>query len=387
MLIFTIKIIFYKIICPFWYGFFCFFCKINLRQVLFIETRNNHVSNNFAQFIKWIKNEDYFLIKIIYKGLEKSSYFKCLLWQLSMLKAAATAKYIFIYESVPAFSAIHLRKETVLVQTWHGCGAFKRFGYSCIDSIFGFSKEELKIFPQYKNYSYITVSSAAVIPAFQEAMNLFAQPEKFLLGVSRTDVYFDKKFIETAARKIHQKVPQIRERKIILYAPTYRGHTKKAEAPQMPDFELFRQKGLDKHYVVLIKQHFVISGRPRIKPQFSSFVYDVTEELSIDELLCVSDICVSDYSSLIFEYSLFERPMIFYAYDLDEYYDWRGFFDDYRTFLPGPIAYTAEELTDYIGSQGTWFDKKKAEAFKKKYMSACDGQATQRLCNVIFNLD
>ena len=107
--------------------------------------------------------------------------------------------------------------------------------------------------------------------------------------------------------------------------------------------------------------------------------------MSIEELLFVADICISDYSSLVFEYSLFEKPMIFFAFDLDNYYDWRGFYYDYKEFVPGPIYTTTEEMIDYIKHIDTKFDKQKVKQFRDKFMSACDGHATERIMKLVFD--
>jgi len=112
---------------------------------------------------------------------------------------------------------------------------------------------------------------------------------------------------------------------------------------------------------------------------------DITKDLDIEQLLCVSDICISDYSSLIFEYSLFERPMIFYAYDLDNYFDWRGFYYNYDELTPGPIVTSTEEIIDYIQNLDTRFDKAEVHAFREKFMSACDGHATDRIVELVHN--
>lgn len=106
--------------------------------------------------------------------------------------------------------------------------------------------------------------------------------------------------------------------------------------------------------------------------------------MTIEDLLCVSDICISDYSSLVFEYSLFERPMLFFAYDLDEYFDWRGFYYDYNELTPGPVCKTNDEMIDYISHLDERFDKQKVIDFKEKFMRSCDGHATDRILHMVF---
>ena len=103
----------------------------------------------------------------------------------------------------------------------------------------------------------------------------------------------------------------------------------------------------------------------------------------IEELLCVSDLCISDYSSLVFEYSLFERPMLFFAYDFEEYGEWRGFYYDYHELTPGPVVHTTQEIVDYVLHLKERFDRKQVADFKEKFMSACDGHATERLLEMI----
>ena len=105
--------------------------------------------------------------------------------------------------------------------------------------------------------------------------------------------------------------------------------------------------------------------------------------MQIDDLLCVSDICISDYSSLVFEYSLFERPMIFFAYDKAEYDDWRGFYYDYDEMTPGPICTENEEMIDYIQNLDTRFNKQEIADFHYKFMRSCDGHATERILEMV----
>ena len=97
------------------------------------------------------------------------------------------------------------------------------------------------------------------------------------------------------------------------------------------------------------------TGGPK---ECQSFAYDVSDAFVIEELLCVSDLCISDYSSLVFEYSLFERPMLFFAYDFEEYGEWRGFYYDYHELTPGPVVHTTQEIVDYVLHLKERFDRK-----------------------------
>lgn len=153
-------------------------------------------------------------------------------------------------------------------------------------------------------------------------------------------------------------MPQAKGKKVILYAPTFRGRVAKAKTPNQLDIAAFGD-ALGKDYILLFKLHPFVKKRTAIPEGYEDFAFDLTDDMSIEELLFVADICISDYSSLVFEYSLFEKPMIFFAFDLDNYYDWRGFYYDYKDFVPGPIHTTTEEMIEYIQHVDERFDKKR----------------------------
>ena len=123
---------------------------------------------------------------------------------------------------------------------------------------------------------------------------------------------------------------------------------------------------------------------PPIPADCRDFAFDVTRELPINELLCSADAVISDYSSLVFEYSLFGRPMVFFAYDQDEYADWRGFYYDYDALTPGPVCTTAEGVVSALKAAAEDFDSSEVDAFRERFMSACDGHATDRIIEEVF---
>ncbi|MDD6039443.1 MAG: CDP-glycerol glycerophosphotransferase family protein, partial [bacterium] len=137
-------------------------------------------------------------------------------------------------------------------------------------------------------------------------------------------------------------------------------------------------------YVLIEKHHPFVQRPPVISATDRDFAQDFTNAMSIEELLCVADVCISDYSSLVFEYSLFEKPLIFFSYDLSEYFDWRGFYYDYYELAPGPIFTTNREMIDYIRHIDERFDKQRVIDFRNKFMSACDGHATERIMDIVF---
>lgn len=353
---------------------------VDENKVLFIEMRIAEMGNSFTYLYNMLSEQYNFDIHVHFlretfvprKEHEK----RC----LAMLEDLATAKYVFVSEASDVLSCITMRPETVMVQLWHACGAFKKFGMSTADKIFGRTREGMLRHPFYKNYTFVSVSSPEVRWAYAQAMSLEDQMDTIVAdGTSRTDIFFDKDAIALAYEHVYEKFPAARGKKIILFAPTFRGRIATARTAEGFDLEKFAQ-AFRGEYVVITKHHPIARELPQIPADLNgSFAYDATSTLSIEDLLMASDICISDYSSLIFEFSLFERPMLFYAYDLEDYFDWRGFYYPYEEMTPGPICRTNEEMIDWIRHKDTKFDRQQVVDFRKKFMASCDGHATERI--------
>jgi CDP-ribitol ribitolphosphotransferase / teichoic acid ribitol-phosphate polymerase len=348
-------------------------------RVLFLETKESAMPDAFDllwQRFKADPSSDPRFYSLQQNYVSHAQYLKhC----PQALREIAQAEIVFLADASDLVSCIDLRPETRVVQLWHACGAFKKWGMSTADLKFGGSREQLLRHPYYKNLSLVTVSSPKVAWAYEEAMVLQDRPEVIKpLGVSRTDKFFDPSFLGEAHNAVQTAVPQTSGKKVLLYAPTFRGRVASAAAPDELDIPALRE-ALGGDWVLLIKHHPFVKQRPSIPADCADFAFDVSDSLSIDKLLCVADVCVSDYSSLVFEYSLFGRPMAFFAYDKDDYDDWRGFYYDYDELTPGPVVTTNAQLIDYLQHLDECFDPEEIRAFRECFMSACDGHATDRI--------
>ena len=357
-------------------------------KVVFIEIRLPAISNSFRVLYDELEQNYNFNLHTHLLRNSFVPYKEYAARCKKMIEDAATAKYVFVNEASNVLSSIEPRKETVITQVWHACGAFKKFGKSTAELIFGPNAKQLLRHPNNKNYTHVTVSSPEVVWAYAEAMDLVGKEGIIKpVGTSRTDIFFREETIKKAFQHLYERMPLARGKKVILYAPTFRGRVARAKTPDCLDVKMFAQAFSD-DYVLLMKHHPIVKDLPEIPNEYQGiFAMDVTKTMSIEELLCISDLCISDYSSLVFEYSLFERPMLFYAYDLEEYFDWRGFYYDYDELTPGPVCKTNEEMIEYIQNINQNFDKQKVIDFKKKFMSACDGQATERIIDLVFGDD
>jgi CDP-glycerol glycerophosphotransferase len=175
-------------------------------------------------------------------------------------------------------------------------------------------------------------------------------------------------------------------KKIILYAPTWRdnqhisgqGYTYDLNI----DFGKLREEFGDE-YIILFRAHYFISNNIDLS-EYEGFVYDVSKYDDINELYVISDILITDYSSVFFDYANLKRPIMFYMYDFDEYKNnMRDFYIDIDE-LPGPIAKTQNELIEAIKNVETYQKDygEKYKAFYDKYDYLDDGNASQRLLDI-----
>jgi len=357
---------------------------IKENKVIFLELRLPGLSNSFQElYDELMRNYEldihchFFRIGFVTKD-EQYKRFK------DFIEDAATAKYLIYNEGSDIHACIRKRKGQHILNTWHAAGAFKKFGLSTADKIFGDSYEEAKRFPSHGDYDIVTVSSPEIVWAYVEAMDKSKKPECIKpLGLSRTDVFYREETIKKAYEHLYSIMPQAKGKKVISYAPTFRGKSSEAVTPDMLDIGKFYEELRDE-YVLILKYHPIVHNRPQVPSQYSEFAVDYTDFLTIEELICVTDVMIADYSSTIFEYALFEKPMVFFSYDLYNYFDWRGFYYNYDELTPGPVCFTNKEVIDYIKHIDERFDKKAVHDFRERFMSSCDGHATERIMDAFF---
>ena len=361
--------------------------KVNAGKVLFVENHGDYISNDYQLMYDTLRQRGY-EVKMHYLGMSTSSWGTIIQKTIALLWDMSTAQCVFLNESNSVFGAFTVRKSTKIVQLWHACGAFKRWGFSVADKSFGDDQKDLERYSGHRNYDLVSVSGQAVCWAYEEAFGLQNRPDVVkALGVSRTDVYFLKERKQEAFERLKQFDKEIFAskldgRKIILYAPTFRGDIRGAKSPDKLDLQILSR--LADHYVLFVKQHPFVKEQFPIAEEYKNFCVEIDKELSVEELLIVSDICITDYSSIVFEYSLMRRPMLFFAYDMEEYYDERGFYYPYKEFVPGPVVRTTEEIVQQIENIET-YDVAMVESFCNRYMQSCDGHSTDRILDYVLD--
>jgi CDP-ribitol ribitolphosphotransferase len=269
------------------------------------------------------------------------------------------------------------RPGTTRVQVWHAAGAFKKFGFSVLDKTFGADAETVAHVRIHSNYSVALVSSMSIAGHYAEA---FGQPEGIFtsrIGIPRTDLFGDPALRARAEARVRAAYPLPAGKRVILYAPTFRGETVgKARYADLMDLDAMHRL-LGRDHVLLLKLHPFIRDAVHVPDELRDFVIDASRDPDVNELMLVSDVLVTDYSSVIYEFALLGRPIVFLAPDDGAYDEERGFYFDFRREAPGPIADTTEQLAALIRDGA--FDLARVRAFARASFDVPAGGATRRL--------
>lgn len=299
---------------------------------------------------------------------------------ISYLKAIyhlATAKTILLDTYQGFLASTDLRKGTTCIQLWHAAGALKQFGLEDPTNATR-SKQAIKRFKAvYSRFDYSIVGSEKMADAFKQS---FGQSDDQIIrtGVPRSDLLFDQERREQVYSHIKKRFPGIRNRKIILYTPTFRNDALKNYDVELDIHRMYQE--LSDEYVLFIKLHPAVSSAFHYD-LYEDFVYDLSDYKETNELLLITDVLISDYSSIPFEYAILEKPMIFFAYDLEEYKITSGLIKHYEEEVPGPVVESTNEMIRVIQSDA--FDYEKIRSFKQSYNEYSTGHSSYDLAKFL----
>ncbi len=390
------KYLLHKIIGPLAYKFYSL-KPVEDDLVVFVDNRDRNMPENFQPLYDMCKEAGFRVEFLTRKGKERGKSPAevnkgKMEFMFDFYKKFATARAVFLVEYMSYAYTVKPRKGTDLVQLWHACGMIKCISYAAYGTKWSsstLSDKAIARYPMHHTYSVVAASSPRLCKYYQRA---FRCDEKVTqpLGSPRTDVFYDETFKKRAMKKLRKRLPEIGDRKIIIYAPTFRGTSMASSFFEGDlDYKLMTERLSDK-YVFLTKFHPLLANgglKEADRIRAKGFVYDISKMLSPEEACCVADILISDYSSILYDYMLMERPIISYIYDLDEYISDRGIMDPYEELVPGPYTFNTEELVEALETVDEWFDIERMRAYRKEFMGACDGHSTERIFNYVFSAD
>ena len=348
--------------------------KVKKNRIVFISNRRDGISGNYEYiYDKLIGNRE-LDIRTVFDTAE--GYFTCFKYGYYM----ATAKVLLVDDYIELIYKIPRREDNYLIQVWHACGAFKTFGFSRLGRPGGQKQKN----NAHRNYDFCTVSSSEICKYYAEGFGLSL--EKVVpTGVPRTDIFFSEEYKEKARNEIYSKYPHLKGKNVILFAPTFRGNGKKSGYYPENRFDFIKlYEHFKGEYVIIIKHHPFVNNRVEIPAEYEGKIIDMSDNEELNELLFITDVLITDYSSVVFEASLLDIPMLFYSFDLQNYIATRGFYYEYDSFVPGKIVYNMDSLIEAIDKKD--FESEKIDAFKHKFFDELDGKAGQRVANLIVSL-
>ena len=286
----------------------------------------------------------------------------------------ATSRYFIVDNAYLPVHVLSHRAGTAVIQVWHAMGALKRFGLD-VES----ERRPVESTFLHKNYDYVIVGSeAAVAP---DAFALRTDPGRVVpLGCARTDFFFDEHAVRQARERVYANHPEIAGRSVILYAPTFRGAGQEKHSARLLDLERMVSLLADDQ-VLLYKRHPVLG--PTRRTPVTGVVY-ADPSFDLNELFCVADVLVTDYSSAIFEYALLRKPLVLLVPDLEDYERDPGLYLDYRSEMIGEQVTTTDEVAGVIASAR--YDMSGYDDFIALHASLADGHASERFVRFLESL-
>lgn len=291
----------------------------------------------------------------------------------------ARAEIVLMDNVFLPYAYLRRRRGTKVVQLWHGTGTIKKFGQDVNTGHLGTLEKKANA-----NITHLIVNSPDMKKLYAGAFGV-KEEAVYPVGLPKTDELLRRiKKAEAAGRcpdkeYIYQKYKIPEGKKLILYAPTFRDSQE--QNPRL--IELLKELGkeLSEDYSLGLKLHPHIAGAFR-QEELGEHIVQLSFERDVNTVLLASDLLITDYSSIIFEYCLTRRPMIFYAYDYNEFSEQgRGFYYDYALFVPGPVARTGGEVAEIILKEA--FELYKIDNFIENNYIYTDCNATERLLELL----
>lgn len=364
------------------------------KLVVFLSFHGKGYSDNPKAIFECMKEDDRFRDfkfiwfinkqkkdKIIIEGAKVVGYLSPLYFYY-----LAKAKFWVFNCKMPKY--IVKKQNQVYLQTWHGT-PLKRLGHDIkVDANTTFYRSGLS-YEQMCNsydidvarYNYMISPNKFCTEVFQSSFGI--NRERLIeTGYPRND------FITNAnkedVKRIKERLDIPLDKKVLLYAPTWRdnsyvaaGYTFELKA----DFHKWKET-LGDEYVVVFKPHYLIINKYKDDESLKGFLYSIDASAEINELYVISDMLITDYSSVFFDYAVLNRPMYFYMYDFDDYRDQlRGFYLDVYSELPGKIYEQEEIMLDAIVKNDYDFDYLKV--FNERFSHAQTGDCAKKVVDIL----
>ncbi len=356
-------------------------------KVVFLSPHNENFNDSLGAVMEEVIRRDEFRVvlisgrdlkldtsnvKKIFSSIGKAiSFFTVKAYHL------ATAHYIFLNDNFMPMGKLRFKEYAVITQLWHAEGAFKKFG---LDIEQPDDVRELEKMGNSK-LTYVVCSSEEVAPIYANAFGV-SDYKVLPLGSARLDWFGKEINTDRLRADFDKKYPMCKGKQLALYAPTFRDNT--ADDDRILDnFDVasFNERFGDK-YTLLIRLHPQVHSNVRIPDG----AVDVCDYGNVTELMRLCDFLITDYSSICMDFAIQDKPVYFYAFDLDRYERDRSFYFDYESYVPGPVAKDFQTLLNLINSTVSETYRMRRYDFNYSNFGTPDGKAAERIVDrIIYN--
>ena len=346
-----------NIVLPTVYGFWqCVFFGREKTLIVCADSHHEDMPFSMAFMHKALVEKGYPVITDI-SNYAKLSALGSALRAIRFMKLYARARVVFICDSFLPVISCRKSKKTTVVQLMHSCGLGKKIGYDTTEDI----PKGYRGFV-YRNYDLVTVTSPACVGPIAGAMRHDHNVVRSI-GSSRSDFYFDPQWREECRARFFAAYPQAAGKKIILWAPTFRGNAGDPRQVGLEQLQTLEAQLGDGYYLI-----------KKVHPHVDTHYHLSNCSILTEELLPVVDLMITDYSSIVADFMLFDKPYVLFAPDLEEYTQTRGLYVDYPTLSPYLItdgAQLAEAVKTALRLPCQEWVRKNREF----HISACDGHS------------
>ncbi len=288
----------------------------------------------------------------------------------------ATAKYVFLNDNFMPMGKLRFSEKAVITQLWHAEGAFKKFGLDIEQS------EDVRALEKAGNskLTYVVCSSEDVAPIYAGAFGV-SDYKVLPLGSARSDYFFKEFNFDRMRADFDKKYPECKGKKLALYAPTFRDNPAD-DSRILANFDIaaFNER-FGEEYVLLIRLHPQVHADVEIDG-----AVDVCDYENTLELMKLCDLLITDYSSICMDFAIQNKPVYFYAFDLERYEKDRAFYYDYESYVPGPVAKDFQTLLNLMNSNVSETYRLRRNDFNYANFGTPDGKAAERIVGkIIYN--
>ncbi|MBR1802659.1 MAG: CDP-glycerol glycerophosphotransferase family protein [Clostridia bacterium] len=342
-------------------------------KITMLSRQSNYINFDFQLLLEELQLRNQKLeIKVLCKKIPKQFIGRigyCFYLLKCMYHIATSSICVIDGYSIP-ISVLKHKKRLKIIQIWHSMGAIKKFGYQTLDKKSGTKRKIATIMKMHQNYTAVLCTSHATKKLYAKGFGI-DENKILVLGMPRIDYILGKEEkINQKVAELYQEKPELKEKKVILYVPTFR---KKQEIP----VENLTKLVDEQKYQLIIRLHPLDKTKVEQK-------YFIDLKWNTMDLIKMADYVITDYSAVAFEAALLQKKLFFYLYDATNYNQETGLNIHLKEEMPSSTFETAEEIISHIISDD--YSMQEIVNFQKKYVETNDIENTKRIVDYILKL-